>query len=714
MPIVAVIAGLVAIVWGAIVARRGSLVVGCAMFLIVSYVLGYEFWHARVGPLPLSLDRVILLGLLATLAVQWKLGRLRELHLSGSDWLLSGLVVLLFTNAALSGQADESLDAGSPWGRLVTSIVVPTLLYAVARVAPISRREWTALLAGLACLGIYLAFTAAMEITQQWSLVYPQYISNPGLGIHFGRARGPDLNSASLGIYITASLWCAWMLCGQTSRRGVIFLLLAVMPLMAFGVLVTYTRSTWIGLATSAALVGAVQTPRRWRLPVLSAAGFAGLIVVALAWDHVVGLEREGSASESEHSVSQRETFAYVSWQMFKDHPIFGVGYGRFFDRKLPYLSDRRQDVELESIRGLHHHNTLLSYLTETGLLGLASFVALLIAWARNAWQLTKTNEPPSWIRAHGLLMLAILVSYLCSAAFHDLALIPAQHSLLFLLAGLTINLRQCGVEQRLWSKKRRTNPASRPLAPRLHVPLFGMSISYLTMRETIDHILGWCREPQDGPCRFIVTPNVDHVVMYQQRAELRAAYSDASLVLADGAPIVFAARLVGRSLPERVAGSDLVPRLLASTNKPLRVFLLGAAPGVGQQAAQKIGQRWSHVEVVGTYSPPLGFENDDAENVRVLAMINAAAPDLLVLGLGAPKQELWIHRHHGQLRAKVALCVGATIDFLAGHRRRSPVWMRRAGLEWLHRVCSEPRRLFARYARDAWVFPQLVWREYR
>jgi N-acetylglucosaminyldiphosphoundecaprenol N-acetyl-beta-D-mannosaminyltransferase len=606
------------------------------------------------------------------------------------------------------------LGAGSPWGRLVTSVIVPTLLYAVARVAPISRREWTALLAGLACLGTYLAFTAVMEIAQQWSLIFPHYISDPSLGIHFGRARGPDLNSASLGIYLTACIWCAWTLCGQTSRRGSQLLLLVVLPLMVFGVFLTYTRSTWIGLAASAALVGAIQTPSRWRLPAFSAAGFAGLLVVALAWSHVVGLEREGSAGESEHSVGQRETFTYVSWQIIKDHPIFGVGYGRFFDKKLPYLSDRRQEVELESIRGLHHHNTLLSYLTETGLFGLAAFVALLAAWARSAWQLTKYNESPSWIRAHGLLMLAILVNYFCSAIFHDLALVPAQHSLLFLFAGLTINLRQSSVEQGAWSKEQEKTPSSRLPASGLLVPLFGMSISRLTMRETIDQILGWCREPQLGPCRFIVTPNVDHAVMFQHRADLRAAYSDASLVLADGAPIVLAARLVGRSLPERVAGSDLVPRLFASANKPLRVFLLGAASGVAQQAARQIGQRWSRVEVVGTYSPPIGFENDDAENARIFAMINAAAPDLLVLGLGAPKQELWIHRHHGQLQAKVALCVGATIDFLAGHRRRSPVWMRRVGLEWLHRVCSEPRRLLARYARDAWFFPQLVWRELR
>jgi N-acetylglucosaminyldiphosphoundecaprenol N-acetyl-beta-D-mannosaminyltransferase len=202
--------------------------------------------------------------------------------------------------------------------------------------------------------------------------------------------------------------------------------------------------------------------------------------------------------------------------------------------------------------------------------------------------------------------------------------------------------------------------------------------------------------------------------VLFQHRADLRAAYSDASLVLADGAPIVLASRLLGHGLPERVAGSDLVPQLFGTECRALKVFLLGAAPGVAEVAAAEIHRRWPQVNVVGTYAPPLGFEHDEAENSRIFSAITAAQPDLLIVGFGAPKQELWVHRHRHELQAKVAICAGATIDFLAGEKRRSPVWMRRFGLEWLHRVATEPRRLAARYARDAWIFPQLIWREWR
>ena len=247
-------------------------------------------------------------------------------------------------------------------------------------------------------------------------------------------------------------------------------------------------------------------------------------------------------------------------------------------------------------------------------------------------------------------------------------------------------------------------------------VSLFGFELDALHVDEAVDQIYRWTRLRSPWN-RFVVTPNVDHAVLLQENPALRAAYSHASLVLADGMPVVAAARLLGRPLPERVAGSDLVPALFdkaGQTEGGLRVFLLGAAPGVAKRAAARIGERWSGVQVVDTVSPPLGFEQDERENEAILERISASCPDLLIVGLGAPKQELWVHQHHQVLPVKVALCIGATIDFLAGERRRAPVWMRKTGLEWLHRVASEPRRLAKRYARDAWIFPQLMWRELR
>ena len=244
-------------------------------------------------------------------------------------------------------------------------------------------------------------------------------------------------------------------------------------------------------------------------------------------------------------------------------------------------------------------------------------------------------------------------------------------------------------------------------------VRLFGVDLDPLRMTETVSRIQRWVADPNSG-CRYVVPPNVDHTVLLRHDARLQAAYRDADLVLADGWPVVFASRLVDRALPERVAGSDLVPSLFTYANAELRVFLLGAAPGVADRAATNIHRSWARVSIVGTYSPPLGFETDQQENGQILERIRQARPDLLIVGLGAPKQELWVHAHRAQIEAKAALCVGATIDFLAGENKRAPQIWQRCGLEWLFRMMSDPRRLVRRYARDAFIFPQLVWQEWQ
>lgn len=247
-------------------------------------------------------------------------------------------------------------------------------------------------------------------------------------------------------------------------------------------------------------------------------------------------------------------------------------------------------------------------------------------------------------------------------------------------------------------------------------IQLFGVTIDAVCMSDATARVFDWIKN-RDGACHYVVTPNVDHTVMLQEQPQLREVYEHASMVLADGFPVVLAARLLRKALPGRVAGSDLVPALCEQASqrkKSLQMFLLGAMPGVAQRAKENIQRRWPAVEVTGYYSPPLGFEKDAEENAKILAMIADAQADVLVVGLGAPKQEFWVHAHRDEIDAPVALCVGATIDFLAGEKKRAPIWMQKTGLEWLHRMCSEPKRLAKRYARDAWIFPRLVWREWK
>lgn len=257
-------------------------------------------------------------------------------------------------------------------------------------------------------------------------------------------------------------------------------------------------------------------------------------------------------------------------------------------------------------------------------------------------------------------------------------------------------------------SDARATDSASR-------VQVLGVLVDPLSMDEAAARIGVWLEAP-DPECKYVVTPNLDHAVLLREHAPLRQAYQEASLILPDGMPMVWAGRLLGAPIKERVAGSDLVPQLMerANASRPLRVFLLGAAPGVGARAAHAIHKRFPGTVVVGTHSPDVGFEKDEAANSAIIEAVNATKPHLLVVGFGAPKQELWIHRHAARLRCQVAVCAGATIDFLAGHRRRAPRWMQLSGTEWVFRALSEPSRLVPRYAKDARHLPSLLYDDWK
>lgn len=204
----------------------------------------------------------------------------------------------------------------------------------------------------------------------------------------------------------------------------------------------------------------------------------------------------------------------------------------------------------------------------------------------------------------------------------------------------------------------------------------------------------------------FVVTPNADQVVNLEDDAALRAAYSRADLVVPDGMPVVWASRLLGTPLKERVTGSDLMPRLCGiAAQRRLKVFLLGGMPGVADRAAANLIKAFPGLRVTGTLCPPLGFEHDPDQNTEIVHAIRQSDADLVFVCLGSPKQEVWIDKHLSRFDKGVFLGVGAAIDFCAGTVQRAPQWMRRTGLEWLYRLSQEPRRLIGRYTKDLYFF---------
>ncbi len=195
------------------------------------------------------------------------------------------------------------------------------------------------------------------------------------------------------------------------------------------------------------------------------------------------------------------------------------------------------------------------------------------------------------------------------------------------------------------------------------------------------------------GPVQQIVTVNPEFVWEARKNAAFREAINQAALSLADGMGIVWASRILGHPFPERVAGTDLLPLLSERcAARGYRCFLLGAAPGVAEEAARILQQRFPGLQVAGTYAGSPA----PAEAEYILGLIRAARPDVVMVAYGAPKQDLWIRQHAAALGAAgvgVAIGVGGAYDFIAGRVPRAPRWMQRAGLEWLFRLLRQPRR---------------------
>lgn len=222
------------------------------------------------------------------------------------------------------------------------------------------------------------------------------------------------------------------------------------------------------------------------------------------------------------------------------------------------------------------------------------------------------------------------------------------------------------------------------------------IEIDNLTMDEVLQEI---DRLIQLKKKAYVVTPNVDHLVQLEHGGELVEVYKNADLILTDGKPLIWISKWYGTPIKEKISGSDLFPRLCAlAAVKGYRMFFLGAAEGVAAKAAENLVKRFPGLKVVGTYSPPFGFEEDKAELERIKEQIKDVSPHILIVGLGCPKQELFIFHHKDELGVPLSLGLGASLDFEAGIIKRAPKWMANHGLEWLYRIFQDPQRLAKRY----------------
>lgn len=230
-------------------------------------------------------------------------------------------------------------------------------------------------------------------------------------------------------------------------------------------------------------------------------------------------------------------------------------------------------------------------------------------------------------------------------------------------------------------------------------IKFLNTEVDNLTMNEAIQKIEQLILNKKPS---YVVTPNVDHIVKLETDKEFQEVYKEADLILTDGMPLIWISKLKKNPIKEKVSGSDLFPEVCKlASNKGYKLFLLGAAEGVAVKAAENLKYKYKGLNIVGTYSPSYGFENKENEIQQIIKMINEVKPDILVVGLGAPKQEKFLYNYRNQLNVPVSLAIGASIDFEAGNIERAPEWMQHMGLEWFYRLCKEPKRMFKRYLVD-------------
>lgn len=230
-------------------------------------------------------------------------------------------------------------------------------------------------------------------------------------------------------------------------------------------------------------------------------------------------------------------------------------------------------------------------------------------------------------------------------------------------------------------------------------VEVLGMRISDLSMEEVLSVIDELIRGNKPSS---IFTANAQHVRLFHADPEFAEAYNAATLVTADGFPIIWASKILGHPIKNKVCGSDLTEKLCSlSAEREYRIYFLGAAKGIAEKAKVRSEKLYPGVKIVGVYSPTRAQILDEEKSKEIIAKINSSGANILFVAFGAPIQEKWLYKYRAILKISLSMGAGGSLDYLAGVMRRPPLWVRKINMEWFARIVQNPRRYFLRYARD-------------
>lgn len=236
---------------------------------------------------------------------------------------------------------------------------------------------------------------------------------------------------------------------------------------------------------------------------------------------------------------------------------------------------------------------------------------------------------------------------------------------------------------------------------------ILGIRVSSISMANLLADFAGFIRS--GNKASVCITP-VNSILAARKNAQVLAIYNNASYTLCDGVPVLWASRFLGTPIEQRITGLDLLPALLEfCATHNFSLFFLGASPGVGDALKAKAELLLPSINIKGVYCPPFAAKFEKAENDKMIAAINEVEPDIVLVSLTAPKQDIWISENLEMLNTKIAIGIGGAFEVTAGLINRAPLWMQKAGLEWFYRFTQEPKRMFKRYFIEAPIFIPLV-----
>jgi O-antigen ligase len=460
--------GLAISVWAVVAVRYHDLLTGTAIFLVATSVFPPEFVSAKVAGFSLTVDRIWLVALIGQFVYDFWNRRASLRSLTGSDvWLFLFLAWLIFRTVTVPF-GKEIPGQPSTVMHLINGYLIPAFLFCLIRHSKINPRVlWPAVTVTL-LFGVYLSLTAILEITKQWSLVFPSFIGDPTLGIHFGRARGPMLQSVRLGIclnFCLAALWVfpVWIFCRE---RWAWLLALTLTPLFMLGILLTYTRSIWMGAGAIVIILLSTMLQGKTRTVTLASIFLMAVVGGLVIGPSLVAFKREYSEAETLESTRMRGAFAFVSMQMFKDSPVMGFGFNQFQVYNRPYLDDRTTNIRLESIRGYVHHNSYLSLLVDLGLVGATLYLIAAISLIRNCWVVWVHPSASPYARSCSVLSFCLIAVHAIQMAFHEVSFSSIENTILMMALAMSQVYRDelvAQTQRQLEEREQQDNPGRSP-----------------------------------------------------------------------------------------------------------------------------------------------------------------------------------------------------------------------------------------------------------